>query len=82
MSKSADLDGANDRAGAPRRAPQFKQRMTAAIAAAKAAGASRVKIAPDGSVEIDFLAPCDQTAINDFDRPPNPLPPRRGSRNP
>jgi hypothetical protein len=63
------------------RAPPFKQRMTAAIEAAKAAGATRVKIAPDGSVEID-LAQTDATPINDFDRPPNPLPEKRGNSRP
>jgi hypothetical protein len=55
--------------------------MTAAIEAAKAAGATRVKIAPDGSVEID-LAQTDATPINDFDRPPNPLPEKRGNSRP
>jgi hypothetical protein len=56
------------------KAPPFKQRLEAAIAATKAAGASRVKVNRDGSVELDLkpdaLDPGE--VVNDFDRPPNP----------
>jgi len=60
------------------RSAPFKQRLETAIAAAKAAGASRVKITtPDGgSCEID-LQPGEASEINDFDRPPHPVRSRR-----
>jgi len=56
-----------------RRSPPFKRRLEAAIDAAKAAGATRVKLNPDGSCEIDFRPDAEMGEINDFDRPPNPL---------
>jgi hypothetical protein len=57
-----------------RKAPPFKRRLEEAIAAAKAAGASRVKVSPDGSVELDLKAEAldPGASVNDFDRPPNP----------
>jgi hypothetical protein len=63
-----------------RRAPLFKQRVEAALTAAKAAGAERIRIVtPDGAAyEIDFhVASAPET--NDFDRPPNPTL-KRGTR--
>jgi hypothetical protein len=64
-----------------RRTPPFKQRVEAALAAAKAAGAERIKIVtPDGAAyEIDFVA-TPGTKANDFDRPPNPISLKSGSR--
>jgi hypothetical protein len=60
------------------RAPPFKQRLAAALEAAKAAGAIRVKINADGSCEFDLTEP-EAPASNDFDRPPAPLPEKRGN---
>lgn len=59
-----------------RKSPPFKQRLDAAIAAAKAAGATRIKVNPDGSVELDLQPEAlGQTEdANDFDVKP----PRRG----
>ena len=64
-----------------RRTPPFKQRVEAALAAAKAAGAERIKIVtPDGArYEIDFVV-TPTTEANDFDRPPNPISLRSGTR--
>jgi hypothetical protein len=58
-----------------RRAPPFKQRVQTTLAAAKAAGAARIKIfTPDGAAfEINF-ASATVTETNDFDRPPNVTP--------
>ena len=53
------------------KAPLFKRRLDAAIAAAKAAGTTRVKVSPDGSVELDLKPEDAGVVINDFDRPPN-----------
>ena len=55
------------------KAPPFKQRLETAIAAAKAAGATHIKVNQDGSVELDFAEP-QAPEVNDFDRPANPLP--------
>ena len=60
------------------KAPPFKQRLATAIDAAKEARASRVKVNPDGSVELEFGS-AEHPEINDFDRPPNPVPPRKGN---
>jgi hypothetical protein len=63
------------------RNPPFKQRVEAALAAAKAAGAERIKIVtPDGAAyEIDFhVASAAET--NDFDRPPNHISLKSGTR--
>jgi hypothetical protein len=60
------------------KAPPFKRRLDTAIAAAKAAGATRVKVNPDGSVELDLKPDRDGSETNDFDRPPNPVS-RRGN---
>jgi hypothetical protein len=60
------------------KAPPFKQRFEAAIAVAKAAGATRVKVNPDGSVEVDFKAEPERE-VNGFDQGPNPLPAKRGN---
>jgi hypothetical protein len=65
-----------------RRAPHLKQRLDNAIAAAKAAGAPRLKIkTPDGaSYEFELQSAAEPTeAVNDFDRPPNPRPAKRGN---
>ena len=61
-----------------RRAPPFKRRFEAAIATARAAGATRVKVNPDGSCEVDFRPDAETVEINDFDRPPNPPRTKRG----
>jgi len=56
------------------KAPPFKQRLEVAIAAGKAASATRVKVNPDGSVEVDFRpdggdlpVPNGEAEANDFD---------------
>jgi hypothetical protein len=66
---------------ARRRAPPFKQRVETTLAAARAAGAERIKIVtPDGAAfEIDF-APATVTESNDFDRPSNVAPLKRRTR--
>jgi hypothetical protein len=63
-----------------RRAAPFKQRIET-LAAAKAAGAERIKIVtPDGAAfEIDFASAA-ATETNDFDRPPNVTPLKRRTR--
>jgi hypothetical protein len=55
------------------KAPPFKQRLETAIAAGKASGATHIRVNQDGSVELDFTEP-QAPEVNDFDRPPNPLP--------
>jgi len=59
--------------------PPFKARLEAAITAAKAAGATRVRVNPDGSVELDLKPEADEPEPNDFDRPPNAVSPKRGN---
>jgi hypothetical protein len=61
------------------KAPPFKQRVEAALAAAKAAGSARLKItSPDGtSYEFDVKPEADPELINPFDLPPNPIPSKR-----
>lgn len=56
------------------KAPPFKQRLEVATATAKAAGATRLKVNPDGSVELDFRPndaksspPDGEADPNDFD---------------
>ena len=63
------------------KAPPLEQSLRTAIAAAKAAGATRLKLErPDGSrYTIDLKPEADPAEVNDFDRPPNPLPANRGS---
>ena len=63
------------------KAPPLKQSLRTAIAEARAAGATRLKVErPDGSsYTIDLKPQGDPAEINDFDRPPNPLPANRGS---
>jgi hypothetical protein len=54
-----------------RKSPPFNKRLDMAIAAAKAAGATRVKVNPDGSVEMDLIKPEGEPAgVNDFDTKP------------
>jgi hypothetical protein len=57
------------------KAPPFKQRLQAALEAAKAAGSARLKIkTPDGaSYEFDLNPDAKPPEVNDFDRPPNPI---------
>jgi len=63
------------------KAPPLEQTLRTAIAVARAAGATRLKIErPDGSsYTIDLKPEADTAEVNDFDRPPNPLPANRGS---
>jgi hypothetical protein len=62
------------------RAPPFKQRLVDVIDVALARGATRVKLHPDGSCEVDFTKPeAEATEPNDFDRPPNPPSTKRGN---
>ncbi len=56
------------------KAPPFKQRLEVSTAVAKAAGATRLKVNPDGSVELDFRPddaksspPDGEAEANDFD---------------
>lgn len=60
------------------KAPPFKQRLKTAIDVGKEAGASRIKVSADGTVELDFRSAA-LPEINDFDRPPNPVPTRKGN---
>jgi hypothetical protein len=61
------------------RGPPFKQRLEAALDAARAAGAAHVKVTTSDGATFDFslkLPPADE--LNDFDAiPPKPLPPRK-----
>ena len=61
------------------KASPFKESLRTAIAEARAAGATRVKVKrPDGSrYTIDLKPDADPAEVNDFDRPPNPLPANR-----
>jgi hypothetical protein len=63
------------------KAPPLEQSLRTAIAVARAAGATRLKVKrPDGSsYTIDLKPEGDPAEVNDFDRPPNPLPVNRGS---
>ena len=63
------------------KAPPLEQTLRTATAVARAAGATRLKVErPDGSsYTIDLKPQGDPAEINDFDRPPNPLPAHRGS---
>lgn len=63
------------------KAPPLEQSLRTAIAVARAAGATRLKVKrPDGSsYTIDLKPEADPADLNDFDRPPNPLPANRGS---
>jgi hypothetical protein len=63
------------------KAPPLEQSLRTAIAVARAAGATRLKVKrPDGSsYTIDLKPEADPADVNDFDRPPNPLPANRGS---
>ena len=63
------------------KAPPLKQSLRTAIAEARAAGATRLKVErPDGSsYTIDLKTQADPAEVNDFDRPPNPLPAKPGS---
>jgi hypothetical protein len=56
------------------KAPPLEQSLRTAIAVAKAAGVTRLKIErPDGSsYTIDLKPEADPAEVNDFDRPPNP----------
>jgi hypothetical protein len=56
------------------RAPPFNQRLEKAVAVCKAASATRVRVYPDGSVEVDFRpddtkasSPDSEAEANDFD---------------
>jgi len=62
------------------KAPPFRQRVQAALEAARAAGSARLKIkTPDGA-EFEFdLGEATTRELNDFDRPPNCTPPKRGN---
>lgn len=62
------------------RAPPFKQRLETAIAAGKAAGAARVKLHPDGTVELD-LVKSENGEANDFDSIPPKVPRRKHINN-
>jgi hypothetical protein len=61
------------------KAPPFKQRVQAALEAARAAGSARLKIKTSDGAEFQFdLLPGAETPdANDFDRPPNRNPPKR-----
>ena len=63
------------------KAPPLEQTLGTATAVARAAGATRVKVRrPDGSrYTIDLKTQADPAEVNDFDRPPNPLPAKPGS---
>ena len=62
------------------KAPPLEQSLRTAIAVARAAGATRLKVErPDGSsYTIDLKPEANWAEVNDFDRP-NPLPANRGS---
>jgi hypothetical protein len=66
------------------KAAPFKGRVETALAAAKAAGIARLKIkTPDGSsYEFDLSPDGETLEINDFDRPPNAIPAKRGPPHP
>ena len=63
------------------KAPPLGQSLRTAIAVARAEGATRLKVKrPDGSsYTIDLKTQADPAEANDFDRPPNPLPAKRGN---
>jgi hypothetical protein len=62
------------------KAPPLEQSLRTAVAVARAAGATRLKVErPDGSsYTIDLKPEADPAEVNDFDRSPNP-PANRGS---
>jgi hypothetical protein len=53
------------------KAPPFKQRLEVAVAAGKAASATRVKVNPDGSVELDFRPDDAKSPLANGDAEPN-----------
>ena len=61
------------------KAPPFKQRVQAALEAARAAGSARLKIktSDGGEFQFDLIPRAEAPEVNDFDRPPNSTPPKR-----
>jgi hypothetical protein len=61
------------------KAPAFKQRVQAALEAARAAGSARLKIktADGAEYQFDLIPAAESPEVNDFDRPPNSIPPKR-----
>jgi hypothetical protein len=60
------------------KAPPFKQRVQAALEAARAAGFTRLKVKTADGASFEFDTTTEAEAkLNDFDRPPNSIPPKR-----
>jgi hypothetical protein len=63
-----------------KKAAPFKRRLEEVLAVTKASGATRVEIkTQDGASYTIDLTPTAAPEINDFDRPPNPPPGKRGN---